>query len=331
MDRDKALEHARQVSREVVWLGLSDRETMSQYLAAFKGYVQQGIEGTFTQLISARGVIDRPTRKAFEVQFPFEVPSQAVLAREQSDRYSTAVLRSVDLEDLRTPNVNSMPSESSIDLAVAWLECEPLEPVPVVPGGVLSFGREETCDVVLPHQGVSRIHAEVRCEDGRISLEDGSTFGTFVNGEKVHRATCELQPGDVIAIGPYMIIVRDDDPVGEHADTLPFRIPGFAVEAMHGTLSDVALSEVLQQIEFNEKTGTLRVITGRERGLLAFERGRPQWAQFGAARDADAVYRMLRLADGEFSFVGEREPGEQTMLRTVTGLLMEFSRQVDEG
>jgi len=100
---------------------------------------------------------------------------------------------------------------------------------------------------------------------------------------------------------------------------------------MHGKLSDVALAEVLQQIEFNEKTGTLRIMTPRERGVLSFREGRPQWAEFGAQRDEDAVYRMLRQAEGEFSFVGEQEPGEQTLFLTVTGLLMEFSRKVDEG
>jgi mannose-6-phosphate isomerase class I len=99
---------------------------------------------------------------------------------------------------------------------------------------------------------------------------------------------------------------------------------------MHGKLDDVALSEVLSQIEFNEKSGTLRVIGEDERGLIAFNGGRPLWAQFSKHRDADAVFEMVRLKKGEFSFMAAIEPGEQTIHGSVTGLLLEVSRRLDE-
>lgn len=332
MDQDAAFEHARRVSREMVWLGASDRATMTQYLSAYRSYLQQGVQGTFTQLLLSRKVIGLALRGQLDEELP--PPPRGDAAPMPTERFkrgsTTSILRSVvDLENAEDPSVSD-PSQSAIDLAVGWLECDPLQPVPIVPGRVLSLGRGEECDVKLPHQGVSRIHAELRCDGGTIYLEDGSTFGTFVNGEKIHRETKRVEPGDVIAIGPYMLIVRDEDPSHEHADTLPFRIPGFAVEAMHGTLGDVSLSEVLQQIEFNEKTGTLRIISARGRGTVAFRQGRPHWATFGQLQDAEAIYSLLRLKEGEFSFVGEVEQGVRSMQITVTGLLMEFSRQVDE-
>ncbi len=64
----------------------------------------------------------------------------------------------------------------------------------------ITFGRSDQNDVVIPGDAASRVHAELRLEDGAFILEDrGSRNGTWVNGKRatVHR----LQPGDQIAIG----------------------------------------------------------------------------------------------------------------------------------
>lgn len=64
----------------------------------------------------------------------------------------------------------------------------------------VTFGRSEDNDVVIPGDSASRVHAELRLEDGAFVLEDrASRNGTWVNGERatVHR----LRPGDRIAIG----------------------------------------------------------------------------------------------------------------------------------
>ena len=64
----------------------------------------------------------------------------------------------------------------------------------------ITFGRSDENDVVLTNLLTSRVHAELRHEDGGYLLHDrGSSNGTWVNGRRVtvHR----LQPGDEIVIG----------------------------------------------------------------------------------------------------------------------------------
>ena len=64
----------------------------------------------------------------------------------------------------------------------------------------ITFGRSDENDVVLNNLLTSRVHAELRHEDGGYLLHDrGSSNGTWVNGRRVtvHR----LRPGDEIVIG----------------------------------------------------------------------------------------------------------------------------------
>ncbi len=70
----------------------------------------------------------------------------------------------------------------------------------VIAGDVLTIGRSEDCDIVLPQRQVSRRHARISYQDGRYILEDlGSKNGTFVNGREV-REPCILRDGDEIQI-----------------------------------------------------------------------------------------------------------------------------------
>ena len=51
------------------------------------------------------------------------------------------------------------------------------------------IGRSSELDMVLVEDMVSRKHAKITVQPGRITIEDlGSTNGTFVNGEKVKQA-----------------------------------------------------------------------------------------------------------------------------------------------
>lgn len=67
--------------------------------------------------------------------------------------------------------------------------------------GENSVGANLENTVVLSARGVSRRHAIITCEDGRVHVQDlGSKNGTFVNGVRV--TTAELQAGDVVSFGP---------------------------------------------------------------------------------------------------------------------------------
>lgn len=62
-------------------------------------------------------------------------------------------------------------------------------------------GRRKTQDIVVPDAEVSREHTVFRREGDRHVVKDlGTGLGTLVNGERI--SEYELQPGDVIQIGP---------------------------------------------------------------------------------------------------------------------------------
>lgn len=65
----------------------------------------------------------------------------------------------------------------------------------------ITIGRDPSSDVVVNHPVVSKNHAEIVRQEGKVFIVDlGSTNGTFVNGIKVKRH--QLQELDRIVIGP---------------------------------------------------------------------------------------------------------------------------------
>ena len=215
--------------------------------------------------------------------------------------------------------------------AIAWLCCDPFPPIPLGQATVLTIGRDPECGMILPHDAVSRVHAVVRCVGRDLVLEDRSTFGTWLNGKRIGQKT--VVPGDNLRIGPYELAIRfapgrpaegsgeETRPLGQYESSA----------ALQGRLEKVPLAEVLQHVEFNEKTGTLRVIADELEGRLAVHQGRPMWAEMGPARGVDAVIAMLAVKEGAFSFVSKVEPGERTIDLPFTAILLEASRRADEG
>ncbi|MBV1861590.1 MAG: FHA domain-containing protein, partial [Nannocystaceae bacterium] len=64
----------------------------------------------------------------------------------------------------------------------------------------ITVGKSRSCDVVLPDDSVSRVHAEIRREGDAYRLRDrGSTNGSYVGGARVTDAY--LKPGDVLGVG----------------------------------------------------------------------------------------------------------------------------------
>ena len=67
---------------------------------------------------------------------------------------------------------------------------------------VMTVGRGDECDVVVPERQISRVHMRIRREATGYFLEDlGSKNGTFVNGRQVPSgASVFLQDGDEIQL-----------------------------------------------------------------------------------------------------------------------------------
>lgn len=70
---------------------------------------------------------------------------------------------------------------------------------------VITFGRDQSCQVVLAQQAVSRSHARILKDGSLFFLEDlGSAYGTQVNGARLPKGEKHLlRNGDVIAIAQF--------------------------------------------------------------------------------------------------------------------------------
>jgi pSer/pThr/pTyr-binding forkhead associated (FHA) protein len=68
------------------------------------------------------------------------------------------------------------------------------------------IGRRQGSDVVIHDTNVSRMHAQIKRDGGRLMIEDtNSSNGTIVNEERIERP-CELRSGDVIRIGDAVFV-----------------------------------------------------------------------------------------------------------------------------
>jgi transcriptional regulator with PAS, ATPase and Fis domain len=96
--------------------------------------------------------------------------------------------------------------------------------VTIADGSKLVFGSRAPSDVILDDPTVSSVHCRVRCEKGRLFVEDaGSRNGVFVGSARVQRA--ELGPGAFFVLGRVSVTVRSKDDVVSSQEAEP-PIPG---------------------------------------------------------------------------------------------------------
>lgn len=72
-------------------------------------------------------------------------------------------------------------------------------------GQKLVVGRDDTCDVVINDEGISRHHARFTIQGLNVVIEDlGSTNGVFVNGAQVSATV--LEEGDKVLLGRFTVL-----------------------------------------------------------------------------------------------------------------------------
>ena len=218
---------------------------------------------------------------------------------------------------------------------VVWVCCDPLPPVPLdaQKNKQLVIGRHKTAGLQLPHSCVSRAHATLKSISGRcLLLEDlGSSNGTFVNGKKITAFPIEL--GDIIQIGPYELEIKDqpfNQDNSKYGATDTNFLTTSRAAAMAGQIEKTSLIEVLQNIEFHDKTGTLYIDGKSKDGFLVFASGKPISAQYGDFLNIPAVIEMLKLSKGSFVLTDKVEPIDMGITISITRILLEFSRIQDE-
>jgi pSer/pThr/pTyr-binding forkhead associated (FHA) protein len=113
-----------------------------------------------------------------------------------------------------TPAVSPLVEKDRLRAAARVSPPEPGRYLAVPDGDELAFlpvrepttrlGRSVGADVVLEHPSVSRRHALIVQRGGHsVLLDDRSTNGVYVNGQRVDQA--ELRHGDQIALGQVVI------------------------------------------------------------------------------------------------------------------------------
>ncbi|MEC4680823.1 MAG: sigma 54-interacting transcriptional regulator [Nitrospirota bacterium] len=126
----------------------------------------------------------------------------------------------------------------------------------------MTIGRSADCDVVLDNKHVSRLEAIIQYRDGRIHLQDKSTNGIFVEGEKV---------------------------IGDIELPVPCRFKIFPFEIEYGSLSD-DVTVPIPTGSFQEATTSYRV----SEPMLSSETAGPLHYA-GLVGDGTAMQEVYRL------------------------------------
>jgi len=221
----------------------------------------------------------------------------------------------------------------AIDSPLLFLPPHP--PVQIRPDRALTIGRSRSCDLRLPSGDASRRHAEIcHTTDGYVLRDLGSTNGTFVNGERVQERV--LEPGDRIQISGSTItfcrVARDpemsDTSLTDEKTILNERpVPG---EVFRGELAEIPTFAVLQILEMGRKTGSVKLEGDQGAGHLWLADGRPVHAESKSQKGFDAAVSMVNSTAGRFSFEPDVASPETTIEASVTELLLEASRILDE-
>lgn len=216
----------------------------------------------------------------------------------------------------------------------AMLFLPPLPPVDLQPGNTLVIGRSRHCDLRLPSGDASRRHAEIVPVSGGWVLRDlDSTNGTYVNGERVRER--ELRPGDRIRIGSHTItfcqVAAPADPTHPSGEDQTRLVePPVGGETFQGELAEIPPYAVLQILELGRKTGLLELDSELGVGRLWLVAGRPVHAETKSQVGFDAALAITNQGAGRFAFDPTVDPPEHTIEASVTELILEASRLLDE-
>jgi hypothetical protein len=196
--------------------------------------------------------------------------------------------------------------------------------------------------MVLVEDMVSRKHAKITLQAGKITIEDlGSTNGTFVNGEKVK--TARLKEGDRILVGTSILkLVRQGANVPELDDAVvKQKLEEVAAvqsakqtkTAMTGKLEEVPLPDLLQLFHTSKKNGVLAVSNEHD-GKIYLRQGKVYYCCIDDNHELGpqkSFNRIITWEQGDFEL---RPPDPQEFMveldTSTEALLMDALRQLDE-
>ncbi|MBU6146809.1 MAG: FHA domain-containing protein [Actinomycetales bacterium] len=113
------------------------------------------------------------------------------------------------------PGAEGPPPPGSLRLRVIRGAPETVE---LMCSGPATIGRDDGCDLLFDDVSVSRRHAAIEpVADGWAIVDVGSLNGTYLNRERIERAT--LREGDEVQIGRFRMTVALPPPAADSAET----------------------------------------------------------------------------------------------------------------
>jgi len=97
-----------------------------------------------------------------------------------------------------------------------------------------------------------------------------------------------------------------------------------------GSLSEMALPDLVQILWHGRKSGALRIRLGSESGEVHLVDGMVVNAMWGKLRGEEAFYAMLRISEGEFALDPNFRAPEVVISASPEALLLEGMRRLDE-
>ncbi len=215
------------------------------------------------------------------------------------------------------------------------LFCPPHPPIALGPRDTVSIGRSRSCDLRLPGGDASRRHAEIAGGPDGFTITDlGSTNGTYVNNKQIQKHA--LQPGDRIEIGNSLItfcqVGGGLENVGLKRDlerTIQVERP-VGAQVFEGDLAEIPPYALLQILELGSKSGMLSIEADQDNGRLWLAQGAPVHAETKQHSGFDAAIEIVNFTGGRFTFQPHEGELERTIEASVTELLLEASRLLDE-
>jgi hypothetical protein len=88
--------------------------------------------------------------------------------------------------------------------------------------------------------------------------------------------------------------------------------------------------DIVQLLDLSQKSGLLRISSAEGDGSIRLREGEMLSAEFGELRDEEAVFRMISLSEGSFSFSQRHVEEARSIKSSNTSILLEGCRRMDE-
>ena len=101
--------------------------------------------------------------------------------------------------------------------------------------------------------------------------------------------------------------------------------------SLKGSLESINLADIMQLVSNSRQSGRFELSRGEDqKGYIIIKKGDIAHAEVGNFVGEDAVFTLISWGKGEFVFNEGDYESEKTITRSVTSLLMEAARRIDE-